>query len=154
MWIKKDSNMKRLDSWQILFVIWGFAFQVILIVHFALRKWAFERYTWRFGWIVYALSVPAAIISLILLIRGQPWAFWTGGLIYLVWAAFGYWIEYVLKIKWRNPPRWPILGPYVLLYLATNMFYWWPMGLIGRPLWYVYAVLFAISTALNVLSHR
>jgi hypothetical protein len=71
-----------------------------------------------------------------------------------VWAAFGFWIEYVQKIKWRNPPRWPVLGPYVLLYLATNMFYWWPMGLISRPLWYAYAVLFAISTALNLLSHK
>jgi len=137
-----------------LFVVWAFAFQALLIAHFALRKWAFERYTYQFGWIVYAMSIPAAVVSLILLLKGQPWALWTGGFIYLVWAAFGYWIEYVRQIKWRNPPYWPVLGLYVLLYLATNMFYWWPMGLISRPLWYAYAVLFIISTALNVWSHR
>jgi hypothetical protein len=67
---------------------------------------------------------------------------------------FGFWIEYVQRIKWRNPPRWPILGPYVTLYLVTNMFYWWPLGTFSRPLWYACAVLFAVSTALNVLSHR
>jgi hypothetical protein len=146
--------VSRWDNPTRLFVVWAFAFQLTLIAHFALRKWAFERYTYRFGWIVYALGVPAALISLILLARGQPWAFWAGGFLYLVWAAFGGWIEYVRQIKWRNPPYWPVLGPYVLLYLATNMFYWWPLGLIGRPLWYAYAVLFCISTGLNVWSHR
>ena len=146
--------MSRLDSPKTLFVVWAFFFQLVLIVHFALRKWAFDRYTFQFGWIVYAMSIPAVVISLILLFRGQVWSLWTGGFIYLIWAAFGFWIEYVQKIKWRTPFRWPVGGPYVLLYLATNMFYWWPMGLISRPLWYVYAALFAISMALNLLSHK
>jgi len=146
--------MPRSDNLKTLFVVWAFTFQVVLIVHFALRKWAFESYTWQFGWIVYAMGIPAAIISLILLFRDQGWSFWTGGFIYLVWAAFGTWVEYVQRFKWRNPFRWQIGGPYVLLYLATNMFYWWPVGLIDRPLWYAYAVLFAISTTLNVLSHK
>ena len=146
--------MNRLDNLKTLFVVWAFAFQIILIVHFALRKWAFENYIMRFGWIVYALAIPAVVVSVILLIKGQPWAFWAAGFIYLVWAAFGTWIEYVQKLQWRNPPRWPILGPYVSLYLATIMFYWWPLGLINKPLWYVYAILFAISTALNIMSHR
>jgi hypothetical protein len=143
-----------LDNLKTLFVVWAFAFQVLLIVHFALRKWAFESYTWQFGWIVYAMSIPAVIVSLNLLFRGQTWSLWTGGFIYIVWAAFGCWIEYAQKIKWRNPFRWTVGGPYVILYLATNMFYWWPVGLISRPLWYVYAVLFAVSMALNLLSHR
>jgi hypothetical protein len=135
-------------------VVWAFAFQAILIVHFALRKWAFARYTHRYGWLVYALSIPAVGVSIILLLGGMPWSFWLGGFIYLVWAAFGYVVEYVKGIQWRNPPRWSILGPYVFLYLATVMFYWWPLGLIGRPLWYLYGVLFVVSTVLNVTSHR
>jgi hypothetical protein len=43
--------------------------------------------------------------------------------------------------------------PYVLLYLGTVMFYWWPLGLLSRPLWIAYAVLFVIGTGLNVTSH-
>ena len=42
---------------------------------------------------------------------------------------------------------------YVLLYLATIMFYWWPVGMLSRPLWYVYAGLFTLSTWLNISSH-
>jgi len=65
-----------------------------------------------------------------------------------------YIIEYVKGIQWRNPIHWPVFGPYVFLYLATIMFYWWPLGLISRPLWYAYAILFVISTVLNITSHR
>ena len=146
--------MSRSDSLKTLFVIWAFFFQVLLIVHFALRKWAFDRYTYQFGWIVYAMSVPAVVVSLILLLNGQSWAFWTGGFIYLVWAAFGFWIEFIQKVEWRNPFRWLVGGPYLVLYLATNMFYWWPVSRVSKPLVYVYAVLYAISMALNLWSHR
>jgi hypothetical protein len=146
--------MYGLTGLEILFVVWAFAFQVILIVHFALRKWAFDRYTQKYGWLVYALSIPAVVVSAILLLGGMPWSLWLGGFIYLVWAVFGYVVEYVKGIRWRTPPRWPIFGPYVFLYLATVMFYWWPLGLISRPLWYLYGVLFVISTVLNVTSHR
>jgi len=34
------------------------------------------------------------------------------------------------------------------------MFYWWPLGLFSKPLWGVYAVLFIVSTILNVTSHK
>jgi len=145
--------MFSLDSLEVLFVIWAFLFQIILIIHFALRKWRFDI-VMRYGYIVYALSIPAVAISILLLLGGKPWYLWIGGFIYLVWAIYGYWVEYVQKIQWRTPPRWEILVPYVFLYLATVMFYWWPVGLISRPLWYVYAVLFAISTVLNTTSHK
>ena len=146
--------MFGLESLEVLFVIWAFLFQAVLIVHFSLRRWAFDRYILKFGWIVYAMSIPAVVVSLLLLLGGQTWSLWMGGFIYLVWAVYGYKVEYVKKIQWRNPIRWPIFGPYVFLYLATIMFYWWPLGLVSRPLWYVYAVLFIISTTLNVTSHK
>jgi hypothetical protein len=146
--------MVGMDGQETLYAISAFLFQIILIIHFSLRKWAFERYTHRFGWIVYAMSIPAVIVSLLLLFEDKPWSLWASGLIYLVWGVFGYIVEYVRKIQWRNPIHWPIFGPYVFLYLATVMFYWFPLGLLSRPLWFGYAVLFVISTTLNVTSHR
>lgn len=141
------------DNLEVLFVITAFLFQIILIAHFALRRWRFDL-AMRSGPIVYALSVPAAIISVVLALGGEAWAFWLGGFIYLVWAVYGYSVEYLQKIEWRISIRWPILVPYICLYLATVMFYWWPLALIFKPLWYVYAVLFMISTILNVISHK
>ena len=145
--------MFALDNLEVLFVVFAFLFQIVLIIHFALRKWYFDIVS-RYGWIVYALSIPAVAVSVILLLGGKTWSLWLGGFIYLIWAIFGFTIEFVQGIEWRNPIRWPIFGPYVFLYLATIMFYWWPLGLVSRPLWYVYAVLFVISTMLNVTSHR
>jgi hypothetical protein len=143
----------KLDNLDILFVIWAFLFQTLHIVHFALRKPFFESYTIKMGWIVYALCIPAAVISVRLLLGGKSWSFWLGGFLFLLYAAFGYWVDYVMQIQWRNPLRLSIAFPYVFLYLGTVMFYWWPLGFLSRSLWVTFAVLFVIGTVLNVTSH-
>jgi hypothetical protein len=145
--------MSGLDAPQTLFVVCAFLFQVVLIIHFALRKWRFD-FALRYGWIVYALGIPAAIISAVLLLSGVAWSLWLGGFLFLIWAAFGFTVEYVKKIEWRDPIRWPIFAPYVFLYLATIIFYWFPLALVYKLLWYGYAILFVISTLLNITSHK
>ena len=145
--------MSDVDDLDILFIVWAFLFQVVLILHFALRKRFFESYTVRMGWIVYALCIPAVVISLLLLRGGKSWSFWLGGFLFLLYAAFGYWVEYVMEIQWRNPLRLSIMFPYLFLYLSTTMFYWWPLGLLGRPLWFAFAILFVVGTILNITSH-
>ena len=145
--------MFGLEKRDTLFVVWAFTFQIVLIIHFAVRKPFFESYTEKFGWIVYALSIPAVVISVILLLGGKSWSFWLGGFLFLIYAVYGYYIDYVKQIPWRNPLDLSIMFPYVTLYLSTVMFYWWPLALISRPLWYAYAALFIISTILNITSH-
>lgn len=145
--------MFGLDWLDTLFVVWAFFLQIVLIVHFAIRKPFFESYTIKFGWIVYALCFPAAVISVILLLGGKSWSFWLGGFLFLIYAAYGYWIDYIKGIKWRNPLRKDIMFPYVTLYLGTIMFYWWPLALLYRPLWFVFGALFVIGTILNITSH-
>ena len=144
--------MRSPDHLYNLFVLTAFLFQTVLVIHFALRKWHFNIAI-RYGPIVYALSVPALGVSILLLLGGKTWPLWLGGLLYFVWAAYGYTVEYIRKIEWRNPIRWPILILYGTLYLSTVMFYWFPLALINKPLWYVYALLFVTSTILNVTSH-
>lgn len=145
--------MPSIDNLDRLFVTTAFLFQIILITHFALRKWRFN-FAIRYGPFVYALGIPAAIASALILLGSKPWYFWLGGFLYLGWGTFGYWIEYIKNIEWRTPIRWSVFGPYLLLYLVTIMFYWFPLALIWKPLWYIYAMLFIVSTILNVTSHR
>ena len=145
--------MFSLGDLELIYVVTAILFQVVLIIHFALRKWRFET-AMRYGPIVYALSIPAAIVSIILFSGGAHWGFWVGGVIYLIWAIFGYIVEYIKKIEWRNPIRWSVFGPYITLYLATVMFYWWPLANINKSLWYVAALLFVMSTILNATSHK
>jgi len=145
--------MPNLNNYQILYVLNAFLVQLILIAHFALRKWRFDQ-AMRHGWMVYAFCIPSVILSIFLLRLGVSWSLWMGGFVYLAWALFGYSVEYILGMEWRNSLRWSILVPYVVLYLATVMFYWWPLALIYKPLWYAFAFLFFIGTYLNVTSHK
>jgi hypothetical protein len=120
--------MFGLECLEVLFAIWAFLFQAALIVHFSLRRWVFDRYILKFGWIVYALSIPAVVVSIFLLLGDETWYLWMGGLIYLVWAVYGYSVEYVKRINWRNPIRyslanfWPLCivvpGHYHVLLVA------------------------------------
>ncbi len=136
-----------------VYLIVAFAFQTALDAHFALRNWMFEGYIVRWGWIFYALSLPAFAASLWLRRAGAPVSLWLGGVLFLIWAAFGFAVEYLAHIAWRSPPVWPIFIPYVLLYLATVMFYWWPAATVSRPAWYALAALFLLGTWLNLRSH-
>ena len=144
--------MLGLDKHDTLFVIWAFVLQICLITLFVIRKINIDLIL-EYGWIFYTLSIPAAIVSLIILRNGKQWSFWVGGFLFLLWAIFGYVVEYRLGISWRNPVVWSVLVPYVILYLGTIMFYWFPLGLLSRPLWYVYGVLFVLGTYFNVTSH-
>ena len=147
------SFWKTLGSLEKLFVIWAFTLQIILIVHFAIRKPLFESYTEKYGWIVYALCIPAVIISVILIRGGKDWTLWLAGFIFFVYAIFGFWVDYVARINFRSPFQ-PMVGiPYVILYLATIMFYWWPLWPISRLLWGVYTVLYVVAMVLNKRSH-
>jgi hypothetical protein len=121
--LEGGNEMLGLDSLDILFIVWAFFFQIVLVVHFAVRKRFFESYTLKFGWVVYALSIPAVVISVVLLLGGKTWSFWLGGFLFLTYAAYGYWVDYVKGIPWRKPLHPSIAFPYVLLYLATVMFY-------------------------------
>lgn len=144
---------KSLDNLDRLYVVWAFIFIIVFILHFAIRKPFFEGYTLKYGWIVYALCIPSAIVSLILLIGGKNWYFWLAGFLFVIYAAFGYWVDYVAKIQFRNPVKLSVLLPYVFLYLATVMFYWWPLARLSKPLWIVYTILFVVATLLNITSH-
>jgi len=144
------NNLDKLDR---LYVVWAFLFQIVLIVHFALRKPLMESYTLKYGWIVYALCIPAAIISILIWQGGKHWGFWLGGFIFILFAAFGFWVDYVARIQFRSPVRLDVLLPYIFLYLATVMFYWFPLSRLDRRLWFAYAVLFVLATVLNISSH-
>jgi hypothetical protein len=143
-------GLNNLDS---LFVGWAFFLQIALIIHFAVRRRFFESYALKYGWIIYALCIPAVVVSIILLLGGKMWYFWLGGFLFFIFAIYGYYIDYIKQIPWRKPLVTRIMIPYVTLYLAPIMFYWWPLIRIMPSLWYVYACLYVLSTILNITSH-
>jgi hypothetical protein len=144
-------------SWsEALFATTALLIQALLVAYFALRTWAFDA-AMDLGWIVYALAVPALVVSIFLIRDRQPWYLWIAGFLYAAWAAYGYYVDIASPVDWRSPILWPVFLPYVVLYIATQMYYWFPLGRLPRPtgrrLWFVYAALFVVSTGLNLASH-
>ncbi len=134
------------------FIAAALGIQAVLAIFFALRKWDFPFAT-QVGWIVYALAVPAVALSVALVRRREPWYLVPAGFLYGVWAAFGCTVDIVHRVEWRSPILASVFVPYVTLYIAAQMFYWWPLLKIHRPSWFVFAVLYAVSTFLNMSSH-
>jgi hypothetical protein len=144
--------MTDLNRYDRLFAITAFAIQIVLLLYFALRTWRFDV-AMRVGWVIYALGAPAAVVSIVLLAAGRPWYQALAGFLYTAWAIFGYIVDLARPVAWRSPIYWPVFVPYVLLYMGCQMFYWWPLGMLRRPFWFVYGGLFVASTILNITSH-
>jgi hypothetical protein len=106
-----------------------------------------------YGWLIYALAIPAAVISILLMINGKDWTIWIGGFIFVLFAIYGFLVDYIFGVPFRAPFQAAIGIPYIILYLATVMFYWWPMWSMSRLLWSGYAILYIIATILNIRSH-
>jgi hypothetical protein len=136
-----------------VYVVVALALQAILIIYFALRRWR-AAFAFRIGRAIYALGVPLAVYAVVMVFVGQPWYLWVGGLLYALWALLGSKVDTGRPLLWHEPicPR-PFNG-YVLLYLVYQMFFWWPLGGIWRPGWYIFAALFVLATYLNVISRK
>lgn len=143
------ANLDRLDR---LFILVSLLLQLDLVIFFALRLWAFQA-AMMFGWVIYGSSIPAVVTSMVLIKGRKAWYFIAPGFLYAIWALFGFLVDSIYHILWRSPLYWPIFLPYVGLYLAGIMFYWWPLLKIHRPAWFVYALLYLLSTVLNLASH-
>ena len=126
--------------------------QVVLVIYFALRK-CHVAGAMQVGWLVYGLAIPAVALSVMLLKARKPWYLWTAGFLFAVWAAFGVVVDIIHPVAWRSPMLPSIFMPYVLLYTASQMFYWWPLLRVHRVSWCIFAALYSLSTFLNVTSH-
>ena len=142
-----------MDASDRLFIVTAFLIQLVLLAYFVFRKVNFDA-ALQWGWIVYAMAVPALVVTFVMIRAGKPWVFWVGGLLFTAWAILGYIVDIARPVAWRSPPLLPVFIPYVLLYLGAQMFYWFPVGMLERSLWYLFAFLFVVSTYFNVTSHN
>lgn len=132
----------------------GFALvaQCLLVVYF-LGRLRRPSAAARYGWIVYAYGLAGAGLGLLLFEAGLARRWWLGPLLYAAWAAYGFVVDSVLRIEWRDPIRFPVFGPYVLLYSITQVLLWIPLWFVHPALWAVYGGLFVAATWLNIRGH-
>ncbi len=136
----------------VLFASFAIVAQCLLVAYFLdrrLKTGAADRY----GWIVYAMGVPGLLLAVLIIADGDTVRWWLGPLLFAVWGAYGFAIDNVFKIPWRGPIDWPVFIVYVALFTAAQVMLWIPLWFVHPALWGVYAVLFGVSTGLNILGH-
>jgi hypothetical protein len=136
----------------LVFVAFAFISQALLIFNFVTLKWkpAIQQ---KYGWIVYAAGLIAFLLGILFWVNKQAWYFWLAFALFTTWALFGYIIDILRPVNWREPIRWQIFIPYVILYISAQFSFWIPLWFIGLEYWIIYAVLYTISTALNISTH-
>jgi hypothetical protein len=141
------------NTLQILFVLFAFAVQIILIADFAARVWK-PPLELRWGWLIYTLiGMAALILGVLFVVNRQPWYLAAGPLLLTAWAALGYAVDIWRPVNWRNPPRWSIFVPYVGVYVTALLVMWVSMWFIGLAYWIAFGAMYAVHTGLNVYSH-
>jgi hypothetical protein len=143
-----------------VFASFAIASQVILVAFFAARRWL-PASADRYGWIAYGFGALGLAVGIWLAVIGESWRLWSGPILFAVWAAYGTWVDLLRRVDWRptaqnishQPIQWNVLGPFITLYLAAQMFLWWPLWDYWRAGWAVYLILFAANTALNIAGH-
>ena len=152
-------HLASMQTELIVFTVFGLTSQAVLVAFFAARRWG-PRLADRFGWVAYAFGFLGLGVGAWLAASGASWRLFAGPLLFAVWAAYGAWVDLVRRVEWRpraetirKPVQWNFLGPYVTLYLAAQMFLWWPLWDSWRPGWTAYLVLFVANTLLNVSGH-
>ena len=144
-----------------VFAIFAITSQVVLLSFFVCRRWRRDLAD-RYGWLAYAFGALGLVVGAWLLLVGAPWQLFVGPILYAVWAAYGAWTDLFRRIEWRpsvdsarehKPLRWNVLGPYVTLYFAAQMFLWWPLWDRWRIGWVVYLVLFVANSGFNIAGH-
>lgn len=137
---------------QTMFVAFALISQTLLILNFAAYKWK-PGIQKKWGWIVYAFGWLALPLGLYFIASGGPWYSWFACILFAAWAIFGYIVDILRPVNWRGPIRWQILVPYLVLYISAQFAFWIPLWFIWPGYWIIYAVLYTISTVLNISNH-
>jgi hypothetical protein len=135
-----------------LFVAFAFISQGLLILNFAALKWR-PHVQRKWGWIVYASGLISLALGILFWVSGRAWYLGFACGLFTIWTMFGYIIDVLQPIEWRKPIRWLIFIPYVILYISAQFAFWIPLWFIRPGYWFIYAVLYTISTVLNVSTH-
>jgi len=138
-----------------LFLILGLMNNILLIAIFLLRKNRLVLVQ-RYGWIYLLLAFPAIYGIILLKQERKPVEYSIFLIIFLVFLAFEWVYDYVLKIDFRMDLKknWKLVVPYLCFYYAMNY------GFIVMPwksssFWgFVMLCLFIVQMATNLSSHQ
>ncbi len=92
------------------------------------------------GILVMILAVPAGVVIWRDVTTGEPLWKWIGALVFILFAVVELFVDYILKVEFRQPPRTSILAPYLILFFGSILLMGIRMYPVSKPLWGVTAL--------------
>lgn len=89
------------------------------------------------GYVMMGLAVPAAATLVALIKARTDWRQWIGLVVYIVFIILMICVEYIWPVEFRNPARYEILIPYLLLFFGAILLMGLPMFRMDWRLWLV-----------------
>jgi len=93
----------------------------------------------KLGYVMIALSLPAAAALIAFIRAGAGWLQWTGLLVYLAFILLMVMVDYLRPVEFRAPVRYTILVPYLVLFFGSILLMGLPMYNLNQLLWLVTA---------------
>jgi hypothetical protein len=137
---------------ELAFVAFGLTSQSLLLLFFAARRWWPGR-AGVAGTAAYSIALLGVPLAVWMAVAGS-WMLAIGPALAAAWALLGATVDLWRPRPWRGPPvQWAVLVPYVVLFVAAQMFLWWPLLNFARGAWLAFLGLFVANTALNIRGH-
>lgn len=130
----------RISPWWAVLTVWGIVNMVNLLQSAGfLSRVITGSYCINhlLGYGIVMLSIPAIITLVVLMNEKSGWRHWIGLVVFLAFVVFMILVEYVWKIEFRNPKRYDILVPYLVLFFGSIFLMGVPMFRMDRRLWLV-----------------
>ena len=145
--------MLDLDILDWLILIVAITSNVLTILVFASRP-RHPTLAKAFGLGFIAIAVPAAAIIAIYVGEGRPWGYCVPPVLFICFAILVLLLDHILHIEFRSPPRYNILGPFLLLYYIAQMGMWGLTWDLGLAIWGLTGVTYFAQVAVGVHAER
>ncbi len=145
--------MLDLDTLDWLILVVAITSNVLTILVFASRP----RHPARakaFGLGFIALAVPAAVIIVTFVEEGRPWGYFIPPALFITFVILVLLLDYILRIEFRSPPRYNIMGPFLLLYYIAQMGMWGLTWDLGLAIWGFTGATYFAQVAVGVRAER
>ena len=85
----------------------------------------------KLGFFNLALGIPIFIIGIMNLVLLREWWYWIFPFLLTIFIIFTFFVDYILKIQFRNPRKLSILIPFLILFYVSIILMWgltWILG--------------------------
>ena len=130
--------MSSVHPWWAALTIWGVVNAVNLLQTAGfLSRVITGQHAGNFilGRFIIALAIPAMAALFALVRAGAGWLHRIGPMVFLAFVAFMITVDYAVPIEFRDPKRFGILVPYLVLFFGAIFLMGVPMFRMNRLLW-------------------